>query len=184
MNYLKSILAKTIKEDSFEALQKPLYVAVTNLNSGMIEIKSKGKLFDIIAASSSVPLLFKPIVIDGNHYLDGGIGMNLPVRCLVGKCDIIIGINLVNHQPMEDKYISSWSEVLSRTFDLSVYNNVKPELSLCDFVIEPVDIFKYNRFSLSQPEHLYKAGYEGAMQQMPALLNMIHSLEGNDEVED
>ena len=173
MSYLKQLLEKLLKDDSFEALSKPLYVPVMNLNTGQVEIKSKGNLFDIVCASSSVPLLFRPIQIGDSQYLDGGIGMNMPVRCLIGKCDIIIGVNLINHHALSDKYLSSWKEIMSRVFDLSVYNNVKPEMDLCDIIIEPTEIHLYSRFNFSQAEQLYKAGYEGAMLQMPIILDMI-----------
>jgi len=173
MSYLKQLLAKLIKTDSFKSLSKPLYVSVMNLNSGLVEIKKEGPLFDSICASSSVPLLFKPVDIEGNLYLDGGIGMNMPVRCLIGKCDIIIGVNLVNHHPIDDKYLSSWKEIMSRVFDLSVYNNVKPEMELCDIIIEPVDIHLYSRFNFNQTEQLYKAGYEGALKQIPNIKELI-----------
>lgn len=178
MSYLKQLLGKLIGVDSFKSLRKPFYVAVTNLNSGSIEIKKDGSLFDAVCASSSVPLLFKPVEMDGQLYLDGGIGMNMPVRCLVGKCDIIIGVNLVNHHPLEEQYLLSWKEIMSRVFDLSVYNNVKPEMSLCDIVIEPTDIHKYSRFNFSEAEALYKAGYEGAMLQIPTIQEMIKKNKG------
>jgi NTE family protein len=124
-----------------------------------------------------VPLLFKPVVIDENHYLDGGIGMNMPVRCMVGKVDLIIGVNLVNHHDLADKYLGSWKEIMSRVFDLAVYNNVKPEMSLCDIIIEPIDIHLYSRFNFSQAELLYKAGYDGTMLKMPELKAMVKSLQ-------
>ncbi|MEP7267297.1 MAG: patatin-like phospholipase family protein [Saprospiraceae bacterium] len=177
MKYLKEILSTMIKSDSFKSLNKPLFISVMNLNTGLVEIKKDGSLFDAVCASSSVPILFKPVVMDGMHYLDGGIGMNMPVRCLIGKCDIIIGVNLVNHHPISDKYLSSWKEIISRVFDLSVYNNVKPELDLCDFVIEPLEMQKYSRFIFSQPEELYKAGYEGALKQIPKLTEKIKRMQ-------
>ncbi len=173
MAYLKQLMTRLIKEDDFDALKKPLYVSVMNINSGQVEIKNKGKLYDVVCASSSVPLLFKPIEMEGSHYLDGGIGMNMPVRCLVGKCDIIIGVNLVNHHFLPDKYLSSWKEIMSRVFDLSVYNNVKPELALCDIVIEPIDIHLYSRFNFNQAEQLYDAGYEGAIMKIPVIKKLI-----------
>jgi len=173
MTYLNKLLTRMIGENSFSRLQKPLYVTLTNLNTGQVEIKNKGTLFEVICASCSVPILFKPIVINDNHYLDGGIAMNLPVRCLIGKCDLVIGVNLVNHHPLPDKYLSNWREIMSRVFDLSVYNNVKPEMDLCDIIIEPIDIHLYSRFNFNQAEQLYKAGYEGAMLKVPEILALV-----------
>jgi len=175
MAYLNKLLARMIQVDSFANLKKPLYVTLTNLNSGQVEIRNRGPLFNVVSASCSVPILFKPVEIDGSHYLDGGIGMNMPVRCLIGKCDLIVGVNLVNHHPLSDHYLDSWREIMSRVFDLSVYNNVKPEMDLCDIVIEPIDIHLYSRFNFNQAEQLYKAGYDGAMLKIPEILGLVKS---------
>lgn len=173
MAYLTKLLGRMIPVDSFAGLKLPLYVTLTNLNSGTVEIRNRGPLFNVIGASCSVPLLFKPVEIDGSHYLDGGIGMNMPVRCLVGKCDLIVGVNLVNHHSLGNEYLASWRDIMSRVFDLSVYNNVKPEMDLCDIVIEPIDIHLYSRFNFNQAEQLYKAGYEGAMLKIQEILGLV-----------
>ncbi|MEL7021584.1 MAG: patatin-like phospholipase family protein, partial [Bacteroidota bacterium] len=72
LDYLKNKLAEILDEDSFEHLQLPCHIAITNLQMGVVEIVSTGKLFDVVAASSSIPILFKPIKINDDLYVDGG----------------------------------------------------------------------------------------------------------------
>ena len=62
MTRLRKFLNKHLKDD-FNALNSPLYISVTNLNSGEYEIISKGNLIDFILASCAVPLLFKPTIV-------------------------------------------------------------------------------------------------------------------------
>lgn len=54
MSYLKQLLEKLLKDDSFEALSKPLYVPVMNLNTGQVEIKAK----EIYLISYVPPVLY------------------------------------------------------------------------------------------------------------------------------
>ena len=92
LDNLKTILGQHIEQDSFEALQKKLFICVTNLNLGRFEIFSKGELFELVAASSSIPILFSSRNFNGYTYADGGLLNNLPVEPLVGNCDLLIGV--------------------------------------------------------------------------------------------
>ncbi|MCL1092000.1 patatin family protein [Shewanella profunda] len=46
---------------------------------GMADFSSHDKLLDVLIASSSLPFMSKPYVINHNHYLDGGIAEPIPV---------------------------------------------------------------------------------------------------------
>ena len=58
------------------------------------------RLIDAIYASSSIPIVFSPIIIDDHCYMDAGILLNYPIReCLlhVDNIDEILGISLGNN---------------------------------------------------------------------------------------
>src|SRR5690606_4175190 len=100
---LLNVLKEYIPKNNFETLSLPLYVSVTNLNTGKNEVISSGKLFEFIIASATIPVLFKPKIIDGIFYVDGGVTNNFPARILQGKADKIIGIH-VNYIAAEDTF--------------------------------------------------------------------------------
>ena len=54
---------------------------------------TEGPLFDCVAASCSIPIIFKPVRINGITYVDGGVLANLPAWALRDKCKYLIGIN-------------------------------------------------------------------------------------------
>ena len=64
LDYLRERLEEVLPVDDFASLQKELYVAVTNLKSGELEIIHHGLLHETIMASSAIPLVFKPVEID------------------------------------------------------------------------------------------------------------------------
>ena len=55
----------------------------------------KSPVLDILLASAAIPVVFDPIIINGNRYFDGGISDNLPIRPIYEYgCQEIIAINL------------------------------------------------------------------------------------------
>lgn len=173
LTYLKEKLQAVIPIDSFEGLTRPLYVAVTNLITGNVEIKSSGPLFDIVMASSSIPLVFSPVEIDGQLYVDGGMLANFPVQPLIGKSDVIVGVNLMPQEPISDKSVQNIIGIATRCFSLSVWSNTQPQLRHCDLVIAPPNIGQYNIFQFNRYKELVELGYEAALDRIPELLEII-----------
>ncbi|HRJ14855.1 MAG TPA: patatin-like phospholipase family protein [Saprospiraceae bacterium] len=173
LTYLKDKLRGVIPEDSFEGLARPLHVAVTNLITGNVEIKNSGPLFDVIMASSSIPLVFSPVEIDGQIYVDGGMLANFPVQPLIGQSDVIIGVNLMPQEPISEKSVQNIIGIATRCFSLSVWSNTQPQLRHCDLVISPPNIEQYNIFQFSRYKELVELGYEAALDRIPELLEII-----------
>jgi NTE family protein len=163
LTYLEERLAKYISEDSFESLPKSLFVAVTNLNSGELEIRDSGPLFAAVTASASVPLVFQPVKMDGNLYVDGGLMANLPVKPLVEKkADFIIGVNVVPMIEAKAKALQSFLGIAMRCFDLSILANTRPQREFCDVLIEPEGIEDYHIFQFGKHEEIFELGYKAA----------------------
>lgn len=167
--FLRNLLLRYLPENSFGGLSLPLYVTVANLNSGLPESHSSGPLVDLVVASSSIPILFEPVLLNGNHYLDGGLMKNLPASPLRKTCDLVVGVNLVPQLPVTEGELKSVIDIGTRCFDIAALNNIKPELALCDIVIEPVEISRFSRFSMSQMDKMYEIGYREAMHRIPEI---------------
>lgn len=180
LTYLHQKLVESIKRDSFEALRYPLYVAITNLNTGQVEIRSSGALFDVIVASCSLPFVFKPVLLDEQLYVDGGVMSNLPVRPIRRKADIVIGVNLIPCCAMEDREMTTVVGIMQRCFDLSVISNTIPEADLCDIVLEPLELRNYHIFQLNKYQEMHDLGYQHTLARIPEIKNQIaHLSEAN-----
>jgi len=55
---------------------------------------TSGPLHQAVAASSAIPAVFRPVIIDGDVYIDGGTTNPVPFDILAGKASIIIGIDV------------------------------------------------------------------------------------------
>ncbi len=170
---LKEQLANNIKLDSFEGLQKKLFVSVCNLNSGQAEIIDSGDLFEIILASCSIPLVFQPVTRNGIQYVDGGLMLNLPVEPLRAISDYVIGVNVMPKVEVPIKEVDSIFDIAVRSFELSLWNNTRVSQESCDCVIEPEALRNYNILNFSKTQEIYDIGYAAAMEKIPEILKLI-----------
>jgi NTE family protein len=82
------ILKENLRAKTFQELKIPLYVTATDLNNGTIVYFSEGELICPVIASASIPVLFKPLIINNIQYVDGGVLDNFPIHPIEGKCGL------------------------------------------------------------------------------------------------
>ena len=179
LSYLRKHLQKHLPKDQFEELHKELYIVISNLNSGQAEVRNSGSLLKVVTASSAIPLIFQPVSIDDNTYVDGGLFMNLPAEPIRDKCRYLIGVNLTPPVELPPKKIRSVRSVLERSFDLVVLSNTRPQMQFCDVLIQPKPLVNYHIFQFSKGDELIKLGYEATLVQID---NIKKDLEQLDEI--
>jgi NTE family protein len=158
----QNFLKKKLRARTFEELSIPLRVVATDLDKGQSVTFSKGQLIDPIVASCSFPVLFSPKVIDGIHYVDGGVLKNFPVSIIRKECEKVIGINA---SPLvADDYKQSILNVAMRSYNFMFKANVIHDKELCDLLIEPVDMGNYDTFDVDKGREIFELGYQSARQ--------------------
>lgn len=85
----------------FSALAIPLLVIATDLHRREEAIFSSGPLRPAIAASIAIPGLFRPVVIDGRVFIDGGTTDPLPADPLAGRADVIVAVDVFGTPAIE-----------------------------------------------------------------------------------
>jgi NTE family protein len=174
MSYLKKMLKSNIKEDDFDSLQKPLYVCVSNINTGVFEIIDSGKLSLVVMASSSIPLIFKPVRMNGALYVDGGLLNNLPVEPIKATCEITIGVNVNDYGAVEQKIEGLWA-IGERCSNLMVWENVQKRVPMCDIYIDVKAAYSFGVFDFKLADKIFEAGYTQTQTQMPDILKKINA---------
>ncbi len=176
-SFLRKMLGRYIAEQTFEELKKPLYVAISNLNSGKAEIINTGTLHDVIVASASIPVLYQPVHIGDHWYVDGGLLMNLPVSPIRDLASYIIAVNLIPRKVLAFDEVNTIAGVAARTFNLAAINTIEPELKYCDIIIEPEAIYQYSRFNFTKIKEMYDIGYEEALKMIPQIKEDLKALQ-------
>lgn len=158
LDNLGDILRKNIEQKRLEDLKLPLYVCIANLNRGTAEYINNGPLDILVQASSSIPVIFSPVKIGNTYYVDGGLVDNMPVRPLVRQCETIIGVNIFPNE--EVKNIDNLFQVATRTFQISLDNNIKYNRRRCTVYLEPMAVSKYHMLEAKHQEDIFEIGYK------------------------
>ncbi|MFA6924512.1 MAG: patatin-like phospholipase family protein [Bacteroidales bacterium] len=152
------VLKENLRAKNIEDLKIPLFVAATDLNNGKIVFFSKGELIRSIIASSSIPILFQPVIIDNITYVDGGVLNNLPVQPIKDCCETIIGVHL-NPTGYKNDF-RRLRNIAERCFHLSIEKTVKNiSKNKCDIYIEPEYLGKFGLLDMKKSEQLFEIGY-------------------------
>lgn len=154
---LKEIINREIDFKNLEDSPLPFHIAVANLNKGKVEYKNSGSLGKTVLASSSIPVLFAPVEIDGHYYVDGGLMDNIPIEPIKNDCEQIIVVNIAPLNPREK--FKNLIQIASRTFYMSVNANINLVQKHASVFIEPEGIDKYDILTRTHADEMYELGY-------------------------
>lgn len=144
-----------------EELRTPIVVCATNLDRGTQVGWCKGEIVPRVIASCSIPIVFSPVKIKNEHYVDGGLLHNLPAWAIRQYCDVLFGSNC---SPLNKKYVykNSLIDIALRSYHLTTKSNLPQDIRLCDYVISPGELSSHGIFDLTTLDHAIKIGYETA----------------------
>ncbi len=156
-------------DDAFNALDIPLTITATEIESGNLKIFNSGELICPVLASSAFPGVFTPIEIDGTYYFDGGVIDDFPVEFLDKDCDFIIG-SYAN--PLSEMTVDSLKysyQVLNRAYEINLHHHVHNKFNSCDVFICPQELSAYGTFSMRSAKKIFEIGYTEAKKQLESL---------------
>lgn len=161
-------LRTNLKSKNIEDLKIPFIITATNLDKGKSVQFTEGDLALRIAASCSMPVMFSPIEIDRNNYVDGGLFMNLPVSTIRRACEKVIAIN-VSPLVTED-YKKNIVSIAMRSYHFVFCANSLPQKENCDLLIEPYNLQGYSNRELEKAEEIFDQGYKTASEILEQLI--------------
>ena len=111
-----------------------------------------------VLASCCVPVLFNPVQVNGEVYVDGGMTDNLPSKSIRHKCNLLIGshCNFVS----SEFDVKNFRSVIERSLLMAVSGNTTVSKELCDILIEPPGLANISVFDVKNAELLFNVGYE------------------------
>jgi NTE family protein len=84
---LRAIIEAGVDFEHLEDARIPLEVVTTSLTDGRERWITHGPALNAILASSAIPSIFPPVIIDGDVLVDGGVVNNVPIsRAISAGC--------------------------------------------------------------------------------------------------
>ncbi|MBX0289403.1 patatin-like phospholipase family protein [Hymenobacter sp. HSC-4F20] len=158
---------------TFEQLRLPLTLVATDIAEGTSVHFSTGPLIPPLLASSAVPVLYRPVVYQGRHLVDGGLLNNLPVEALLGKPGLqVVGVHC--NPPHREARITTLRGLIERTLNLAVGANTVVSKQQCRFLIEPPELGTYRMTQYKRAPELFDIGYRYTMSKAPELEALLH----------
>lgn len=154
-------LKRHLRAKTFEELKIPMIVVATDLDNGESHEFKKGPIVEAVTASCSIPIIFSPVVIDGVHYVDGGLFHNFPVSIIHNICDKVIGVNVSPLIPQ--KYKQTIFHIAERSYHYMFRANTLEDREMCDVLIEAEEFGMYKTFDLENVEQIARIGYDAAV---------------------
>lgn len=162
MEGARNFLSEVLRAENIEDLTIPFIPVATNLIKGETHCFRKGNLIDAVIASASIPVIFPPVEIDGERFIDGGVLNNLPVRPIRDLCQTVIGlhVNPANLGLVDDDEMRTILQIAERSFYLAIRANVLEDRNQCDIFIEHEELYSYKVLDFKRIKDLFDIGYE------------------------
>lgn len=80
---VRRLLERELPFSQFSATRIPLYIVATEQGTGAEVLISEGNVIEAILASSAIPGIFPPVVLDGRTLVDGVVAAGTPISTAV-----------------------------------------------------------------------------------------------------
>lgn len=166
-------------ERTIESLKIPYAAIALNVVSGKPYMIRKGDIGRAMQASCAVPVLRKPVEIDGMLFSDGGVSCNLPVKqCLEMGADFVIAVNI--DEPFDPEPLENFKKpgsIRRRFVSWALYDIDEPQAMLADVTIHPntagISLISTRRKDAVRG---IKAGEEAAQKAIPLIKGKLKEI--------
>ena len=157
----QEFLKRHLRSKRIEDLPIPTDIVATDLDRGCSHEFRSGPIVEAVTASCCMPIVFSPVLINGVHYVDGGLFRNFPVSTIRDECEYVIGVNVSPLIPQ--RYKQTLLHIAERTYHYVFKANAIEDRELCDILIEAKEVGLYKTFDLENINLISEIGYEAAV---------------------
>ena len=148
--------------DDFDRLPRRFRAVAADITTGEQVVLGRGSLADSMRASATIPLLFKPFLLDGRALVDGGIVNRLPtdVAREMGA-DIIIAVEVGETPTRTAADLRTMVDMVGQVSRVLIEQNAAPHRALANVVITP-DLTGFLRTDFHRAAGIIRRGEQQA----------------------
>jgi NTE family protein len=133
---LQNLVNQWVGGKLIEQFPIPFIAVASDLYSGAAKLISRGNAGLAVRASSAVPGVFEPVVIEGREFVDGGLVAPVPVRIARATgMDYVLAVD-ISAQP-QYQATDSMAQVMLQSFAILGKSLGEHELAYADMAIRP-----------------------------------------------
>jgi len=160
---------RNIKVEDFKT---PFSCIAVSLLDGQAHVLNVGRADELVRASATLPLLLRPVSIDGNLYIDGAVRNNLPTtEARHSGAEVVISVDIDNNiKTVPASEFRSYRTVLDRVLNVNLEQLDEDKVNGADIVIRPqlinVPILSKHR---KYVDEAVKKGEQAALEALPRI---------------
>ncbi len=171
---LEGYVNRMVKNTPLEKLRIPFYAVATNIQTGQEMVFGKGNTGTAVRASCSIPGVFRPVRIEGNMYVDGGVVSPLAVDTAKRMgADLVIAVDI--SADMDRKQPEGTVETILQSVNIMYSKISQAQLPRADVVIRP----RVGHIGSAEFEKRHEAILEGekaALEALPRIRALVDRL--------
>ena len=179
---LQDFINRALHNRSIEQLDKPFVAVASQLDTGKMVAFNHGNTGMAVRASSSIPGVFYPVMINGKEYVDGDLENPVPVGMAKKMgADLIIAVD-ISQQPTDHPALDNIIEILKQSLNIMRQSILSHELAAAQVVIRP-NIGITPEIDTSSKLHLIKAGEDAASAALPQIRECLQKISAEKALE-
>ena len=160
---VRDLLIEFLRVKNLEEMPVPFRCIATELHSGKLHVFEKGDAALAIQASSTVPTVFRPVVIDGKMFVDGGCLCRVPVKTVKEMgADVVVAVDALKNASQPVDKVHNIITMVLRIFDIMdshiTAQTRELENGLCDLLIEP-EMEGMSQYVIKDLDKAFEEGY-------------------------
>ena len=164
------------KTPTFDQLKIPFKCVAVNLIDGKLKVfEGKDNIAEGIAASSSIPGIFKPCKIDDMLLVDGGVKCRVPMTQVKEMgADVVVAVDVLGEiKPLNKRY--NLISLLLRTFDVmdGDLSKANADVQRPDLYLTP-DLGDMVQYKFKGMDMAYEQGYKIGIENADKIKKLIH----------
>lgn len=154
---------------NFDSLFVPFLCNSADISHSREIVSHEGDLSQLVRASMTVPLYFRPILIDGNIMYDGGIYNNFPLNHVKEHFnpDIIIGSKAAEGNTPPDEF-----DIFGQIENI-VMRPANYEISPGEGILLDMELSKESLLAFDKLDYFVETGYRVTMENMDSIKMLI-----------
>ncbi len=164
---LQNYVNEQVGRRKIQQLPRRFAAVAAKLRTGEAAVFTSGDVGLAVRASSAIPGVFQPTVIDNDEYVDGGTVSPVPVRFARDLgADLVIAVDV--SAPVEEAREDSTLGTVLKAFDIMGSSLRRAELPAADVVIAP-DVHGIKAADFESKQRAILAGEKAALAAVPAI---------------
>ena len=171
---IQQAVSRVLGDITFDQLSLPFAAVAVDILTGNEVVLNTGSVCQAVAASSAVPMLFKPVQIGDMALVDGGLLNNMPADvCRQMGAEVVISVDL-NHRRGKGITTGKLLDTVIATWNITTKSTVYKGQINSDVIITP-ELSDYKNTRLESIDEMIDEGYRATICKMDEIKEILQT---------